>query len=69
MIITKQKNLNDLLNSIKDGPVFIIGCNECATLCHTGGKAEILSMKKTLKKKYSNYRLDCFRASMSSSKR
>lgn len=51
MIITKQKNLNDLLNSIKDGPVFIIGCNECATLCHTGGKAEILSMKKTLKKK------------------
>ena len=51
MIITKQKNLSDLLNLIKDGPVFIIGCNECATLCHTGGKEEILSMKNTLKKK------------------
>ena len=51
MIITKQKKFNDLLISIKDGPVFIIGCNECATLCHTGGKEEIISMKKALKKK------------------
>ena len=51
MIITKQKNFNELLISIKEGPVFIIGCNECATLCHTGGKEEILAMKKALKKK------------------
>jgi len=51
MIITKQKNFNELLILIKDGPVFIIGCNECATLCHTGGEEEILSIKKALKKK------------------
>lgn len=51
MIITKQKELNDLLDSIKDGPVFIIGCNECATLCHTGGEEEILSMIEALKDK------------------
>jgi ferredoxin len=51
VIITKQKNLNDLLNSLKDGPVFIIGCSECATLCHTGGEEEVLLMKKELKEK------------------
>ena len=51
MIITKQKDFNDLLRSIEKGPVFIIGCNECATLCHTGGEEEVLSMKDQLKKK------------------
>jgi ferredoxin len=51
MIITKQKKFNELLILIKDGPAFIIGCNECATLCHTGGEEEILSIKKALKKK------------------
>ena len=48
MIVTKQKNFNDLLNSIGRGPVFIIGCNECATICHTGGEREVLEMKNTL---------------------
>lgn len=51
MIITKQKDFNNLIKSIAGGPVFIIGCNECATLCHTGGEEEILSTKKTLEKK------------------
>jgi ferredoxin len=51
MIVTKQKDFNDLLSSIKDGPIFIIGCSECATLCHTGGEEEVLSMKDALEKK------------------
>ena len=51
MIITKQKDFNDLLSAIRDGPVFIVGCNECATLCHTGGEKEVLSMKEALGKK------------------
>jgi len=51
MIITKQKEFNDLLDSIKGNSVFIIGCNECATLCHTGGEEEILSMIDALKEK------------------
>jgi len=51
MIISKQKEFNDLLNSIKDEPVFIVGCSECATMCHTGGEEEILAMKETLKNK------------------
>jgi ferredoxin len=48
MIITKQKDFEGLLRILKNGPVFLIGCSECATLCHTGGKDEILAMKKML---------------------
>jgi hypothetical protein len=48
MIITKQKPIEDLLSSLGKGPVFIIGCNECATLCHTGGEKELEDMKKIL---------------------
>ena len=51
MIITKQKEFNDLLNSIDDGPVFIVGCSECATICHTGGEEEVLTMKDALENK------------------
>jgi hypothetical protein len=51
MIITKQKKLEDILNSLMNEPVFLVGCNECATLCHTGGEEEILAMEKELNNK------------------
>lgn len=51
MIITKQKNFDDLLRSVGNGPVFLVGCSECATLCGTGGKNEVAAMKKALQKK------------------
>ncbi len=51
MIITKQKNFHDILRAVSNGPVFLIGCNECATLCHTGGTDELLKMKQTLEQK------------------
>jgi hypothetical protein len=51
MIITKQKNFDDLLLSVGDGPVFIVGCNDCATLCHTGGEEEVLTMVDAFKKR------------------
>jgi ferredoxin len=50
MIITKQKNFEDLFCSLGSGPVFLMGCSECATLCHTGGKDEIQAMKTALEK-------------------
>jgi len=50
MIITKQKDFNCLLNSIGKDTVFLIGCSECATLCHTGGEEEILAIKSSLEK-------------------
>jgi len=51
MIITRQKELNSLLESIGENPVFIVGCSECATLCHTGGEDEVLAMKTYLGEK------------------
>ncbi len=51
MIITKQKDFKDILKSINNKPVFIIGCSECATLCHTGGEKEVLEMEDKLETK------------------
>jgi ferredoxin len=51
MIITKQKTLSDILRALDNSPVFLIGCNECATLCHTGGTDELLKMKETLEQR------------------
>jgi ferredoxin len=51
MIITRQKNFDELLQILGNRPVFLIGCSECATLCHTGGKDEILAMKVALEKR------------------
>ena len=51
MIITRQKNFDNIVDLVGKGPVFIIGCSECATLCHTGGEEEVLAMKDALEKK------------------
>ncbi|HGE70988.1 TPA: 5,10-methylenetetrahydrofolate reductase [Candidatus Poribacteria bacterium] len=47
--ITEQKPFEEILECIeKDKNIYIIGCGTCATMCHTGGKAEVLSMKEKL---------------------
>lgn len=51
MIITKQKNFDDLLHSIGSKPVFLVGCSQCATICHTGGKDDVLALKQALETK------------------
>lgn len=51
MIITKQKNLENILESLKGHKrVFLVGCGSCATLCKTGGEEEILEVKGILEK-------------------
>ncbi|MBI4378403.1 MAG: methylenetetrahydrofolate reductase C-terminal domain-containing protein [Nitrospinae bacterium] len=52
MIITKQKNFDDLLKMM-DGQssVFIVGCGECATTCRTGGEKEVAEMSLKLTEK------------------
>ena len=50
MIITRQKDFENIINLVGKGPVFIIGCSECATLCHTGGEEDVLVMKDALEK-------------------
>jgi len=47
--ITKQKPLEEVRQYLeKCQSVYLIGCGTCATLCHTGGKSEILNMKDRL---------------------
>jgi ferredoxin len=48
MIVTRQKNFDELLQSIGSNPVFLVGCSQCATLCHTGGQDEVLALKQAL---------------------
>jgi ferredoxin len=50
MIITKQKRLDEIVQAVGEGPVFIIGCSECATLCKTGGEEEVLALKTVFEK-------------------
>jgi len=47
--ITEQKPFEEVEKFLeKDRNIYIIGCGTCATLCHTGGKSEVLEMKKRL---------------------
>jgi ferredoxin len=47
--ITKQKTLADIEKLLeKDLKVFLVGCGTCATMCHTGGKDEVLDMANKL---------------------
>ncbi len=49
MIISEQKPFDELLKRIGDQSVFLFGCSECATLCHSGGKGELIRLEKKLK--------------------
>ena len=52
MHATIQKPVDEILESIKpDEKVFIIGCDNCAAKCHSGGIPETEEMAKRLKKK------------------
>jgi ferredoxin len=47
--ITAQKPLEEIMKYLERCQwVHIIGCGTCATLCHTGGKAEVLDIKEKL---------------------
>jgi len=49
MIITEQKPLQEILESLKEyNKIFLVGCGECATTCKTGGEEELLKMKQLL---------------------
>ncbi len=50
-VLTEQKTIEDIEEYLKqDEKVYIIGCGTCATMCHTGGKEEVLQMKERLQK-------------------
>jgi ferredoxin len=48
MIITKQKPFTEILQSLTNDPIYVIGCSECATFCQTGGEPEVKEMVKKI---------------------
>ena len=47
--ITAQKPVEEIMQYLeKCQRIHIIGCGTCATLCHTGGKSEVIEMKEKL---------------------
>jgi ferredoxin len=47
--ITAQKPFDEVSQSLSGvEKVYLIGCGTCATMCHTGGKSEVLDMKSKL---------------------
>jgi ferredoxin len=51
MIITKQKELKDILKALEgERKIFLIGCGECSTTCKTGGEDDIKRVKAALEK-------------------
>ena len=51
MIITEQKPLADIIDSLKEyQKIFLVGCGECSTTCKTGGKDEVAKMQQELEK-------------------
>lgn len=49
MIITEQKPRAEIIESLAGAAkIFLVGCGDCATSCHTGGEAQVLQLKKLL---------------------
>ncbi|MFZ3167053.1 MAG: methylenetetrahydrofolate reductase C-terminal domain-containing protein [Candidatus Methanoperedens sp.] len=48
MIISRQKEFNDILQLLSEKNIFIIGCGKCAKKQRVGGEPEVLDMKKKL---------------------
>lgn len=49
IMITKQKPLEEVMRYVsRCQRVYVTGCGTCATMLHTGGKSEVLEMKRQL---------------------
>jgi ferredoxin len=47
--ITAQKPFEEISEALSEVErVYVVGCGTCATMCHTGGKSEVLDMKDRL---------------------
>jgi len=49
MIITKQKDVKEILKYLKNQEkIFLVGCGECSATCKTGGEDDIKKIKEIL---------------------
>ena len=56
MIISENKPINEILGFLKNvEKVVLIGCNQCAAICKSGGEEEVLKMKEALEIEGKNF--------------
>ena len=49
MIISENKPMDEILGFLKNAEkVVLVGCNQCAATCKSGGEEEVLKMKEVL---------------------
>jgi len=49
MLVTEKKPINEILEFMKnDKNIFLVACNGCPEACETGGKKEVLKLRKEL---------------------
>ena len=50
MIVAKKKPIEEIIDSVKDfEKILIAGCNECVTVCESGGKKEVAVLASALR--------------------
>jgi len=48
MIISRQKEFDEILQFLNQKNIFVIGCGKCAKKQHTGGEPQVIDLKKKL---------------------
>ena len=49
MVISEKKPLEEVLGFVKDAKkIILVGCNQCAATCKTGGEQELIDFKAEL---------------------
>lgn len=55
MIVAKNKPIEEIIEEVKDfGKLLIAGCNECVTVCESGGKKEVAVLASALRMYFMN---------------
>jgi hypothetical protein len=49
MVISDKKPIEEVLGFLEDADkIILVGCNQCAAVCKTGGESELQAMKEEL---------------------
>ncbi len=54
MIISRQKEFQEILRNLNERNIFIIGCGKCAAKMRVGGEPEVIEMEKKLRRRGKN---------------